>query len=152
MGYHITLKRPEPSTGISEQEWREFVATRHELKIVDEEAQFITAILHGSDHLVLHYSKADRSVFTKNPEGPKIIEYMASIAPHFGGMVIGDEGETFTSKADWGTQSDWNRPTQQKTFWQRELTPGNIIRMAILLFVVLFLATAFILKHFFPRH
>ena len=108
MGYHITLNRPEPSTGISEQEWRDFVTSRPELKIVKETANFITVILDGDDSLALHYSTVDASVFTNNPKGPRIIEYMASIAPHFGGVVTGDEGETFSSRADWGTQSDWD--------------------------------------------
>lgn len=152
MGYHITLQRSEPRPGITEQEWRSFLESRAELKTVNEDAHFITSILHGSDNLALHYSKADGSVFTNNPEGPQIIEYLVSIAPHFGGIVTGDGGETFTAVTDWGTQSDWDRPTPQKTFWQRELTSGNIIRMAILLFVALLFATGFILKHFFPRH
>lgn len=148
MGYHITLKRPEPSRGITAQEWRDFIAIRPELKIVEEDEHFITAILDGDDNLALQYSMGDASVFTKNPEGPRIIEYMASIAPHFGGVVTGDEGETFSSAADWGSQNDWDRPTRQKTFWQREFTTGNIIRMAILLLV----AAALIYKHFIARH
>ncbi len=73
MGYHITLKRPEPSTAITKHEWRDFVASRPELKIVKDDPHFITAILDGDDSLALHYSSGDASVFTKNPEGPRII-------------------------------------------------------------------------------
>lgn len=124
------------------------MASRPELKIVEETPDFITAILDGDDNLALHYSRGDASVFTKNPQGPRIIEYMASIAPHFGGVVTGDEGEIFSSASDWGTQSDWDRPTPKKTFWQREFTTGNIIRMAVLLLV----AATLIYKHLIARH
>lgn len=135
MGYHITLTRPEPSAGITAQEWRDFVASRHELKLVYEDTHFITAILDGDENLALHYSSGDRSVFTKNPEGPRIIEYMASIAPHFSGIVIGDEGETFSSAADWGTQNDWDSQTApvRKQWWQRELPRGWRVMLGLLL-------------------
>jgi len=148
MGYHITLKRPGTSTDISAQEWRDFVASRSELKIVEQDSHFITAILHGDENLALHYSPGDGSVFTKNPEGPRIIEYMASIAPHFGGVVTGDEGETFSSPADWGTQSDWDsRPIfAEKPWWKRELSRGKRVVLGLLLGVV-----AVVIKQlFFP--
>ena len=148
MGYHITLKRPEPSTGITKQEWRDFVATRPELKIVEDDLHFITAILDGDDTLALHYSSGDASVFTKNPEGPRIIEYMSSIASHFGGVVTGDEGETFSSPADWGTQSDWDGRTifTEKPWWKRELSRGKRVVLGMLLGVV-----AIVIKQlFFP--
>ena len=139
MGYHITLSRPEPSTGITAQEWKDFVASRPELKLVDEDTHFITAILDGDENLALHYSSGDCSVFTKNPEGPRIIEYMASIAPHFGGIVTGDEGETFSSAADWGTQSGWDSQTAlvQKPWWQRELSRGWRVILGLLLGVLI---------------
>lgn len=148
MGYHITLSRPEPGAGITEQEWRDFVASHPELKIVDETPHFITAILDGDDCLALHYSSGDASVFTKNPEGPRIIEYMASIAPHFDGVVTGDEGETFSSPVDWGTQSDWvSQPIfAEKPWWKRELSRGKRVFLGLLLGVV-----AIIIKQlFFP--
>jgi hypothetical protein len=148
MGYHITLNRPEPSPGITEQEWRDFVASRPELKIVGEAPDGITAILDGDDSLALHYSRGNASVFTKNPEGPRIIEYMASIAPHFGGIVTGDEGETFSSPADWGTQSDWENQTiiAEKPWWKRELSRGKRVVLGLLVGVV-----AIVIKQlFFP--
>ncbi len=148
MGYHITLNRPEPSPGITAQEWRDFVASRPELKIVKEDAHTITAVLHEDDNLFLHYSIGDASVFTQNPDGPQIIEYMASIAPHFGAVVTGDEGEIFSSAADWGSQNEWDRPTSRKTFWKREFTPGNIIRLILLLFA----AAVMIYKSFMAPH
>ncbi len=122
MGYHITLSRPESSKGISAQDWTDLVASRTEVKLPGEETHFITAILDGDENLALHYSPGDCSVFTKNPEGPRIIEYMASIAPHFGGIVTGDEGETFSSAADWGTQNDWDSQTAsvRRHWWQQE--------------------------------
>ena len=43
-----------------------------------------------TDNRALHYSQGSASVFTKNPEGPRIIQYLSSIAPHFGGVVTGD--------------------------------------------------------------
>lgn len=146
MGYLITLNRPVPGTGITEQEWRDFVAGRPELKIVEETPHFITAILDGDDGLALHYSSGDRSVFTKNPEGPRIIEYMASIAPHFGGVVTGDAGETFSSPADWGTQSDWDRQTipAEKPWWKRELSRGKRVVLGLLLGII-----AIIIKELF---
>ena len=148
MGYHITLKRPEPSTGITRQEWRDFVASRPELKIVEDDPHSITAILDGDDTLALHYSSGDASVFTKNPEGPRIIEYMSSIASHFGGVVTGDEGETFSSPADWGTQSDWDGRTifTEKPWRKRELSRGKRVVLGLLLGVV-----AIVIKQlFFP--
>lgn len=142
MGYHITLNRPEPGTGITEQEWRDFVANRPELKIVEETPHFVSVILDGDDNLALHYSSGDASVFTKNPEGPRIIEYMASIAPHFGGVVTGDEGETFSSPADWGSQTIF----AGKPWWKRELSRGKRVVLGLLLGVV-----AIVIKHlFFP--
>ncbi len=140
MGYHITLQRPEPNTGITAQEWRDFVLSRPELKIVEEDERFITAILHGDENLALHYSMGSASVFTKNPEGPRIIEYMASIAPHFGGVVIGDEGETFSSVADWGTQRDWETSTDAGTdgrpWWQWEMSRSKRVIAGLLLGIV----------------
>lgn len=148
MGYHITLKRPEPGTGITEQEWRDFVAHRPELTIVEESPHSVSVILDGDDTLALHYSSGDASVFTVNPEGPRIIEYMASIAPHFGGIVMGDEGEAFSSPADWGTQMDWDRQSivAEKPWWRRELSRGKRVALGLLLGVV-----AIVIKHlFFP--
>ncbi len=139
MGYHITLSRSEPSTGITAQEWKDFVASRPELKLVDEDTRFVTAILDGDDNLALRYSSGDCSVFIKNPEGPRIIEYMASIAPHFGGIVTGDEGETFSSSADWGTQRDWDSQAAilRKPWWQRELSRGWRVILGLLLGVLI---------------
>ena len=139
MGYHITLSRPEPSRGITAQEWEDFVASRPELERVDGDSHFITAILDGDEDLALHYSPGDCSVFTKNPEGPRIIEYMASIAPHFNGIVTGDEGEIFLSAEDWGTQSDWDRQTAvvRKPWWRRELPRGWRVILGLLLGVLI---------------
>ncbi|GEM_PF-5574239 len=94
------------------------------IKLVDEDTRFITAILDGDESLALHYSSGDCSAFTKNPEGPRTIEYMVSIAPHLGGVVTGDEGETCSSRADWGTQSDWDSQPifAEKPWWKRELS------------------------------
>jgi hypothetical protein len=151
MGYHITLSRPKPSPGITAQEWREFVLSRPELKLAEESAHFITAILDGNDNLALHYSQGSASVFTKNPEGPRIIQYLSSIAPHFGGVVTGDEGETYTTAADAGTQSDWdprlNPCTPPKPWWKRELPRRKRLIAGLLLGVLLV-----ILKElFFPK-
>ena len=124
------------------------MANRLELKIVKETSHFITAILDGDDSLALHYSTGDASVFTNNTEGPRIIEYMASIAPHFGGVVTVDEGETFSSLADWGTQSDWDSQPifAEKPWWKRELSGGKKVVLGVLLGVV-----AIIIKQlFFP--
>jgi hypothetical protein len=139
MGYHITLSRPEPSTGITAQEWKDFVASRPELKLVTEATPFITAILDGDEQLALHYSTRECSVFTKNPEGPRLIEYMASIAPHFRGIVTGEEGEMFSSATDWGTQSDWDRQTAlvRKPWWRRELSRGWRVLLGLLLGVLI---------------
>lgn len=141
MGYHITLRRPESTAGITAQEWRDFVANRPELKIVDEDAHFITAILDGDENVALHYSTGNGSIFTKNPGGPAIIEYMASISPHFGGIVIGDEGETFSSPADWDTQADWDTlpVTVSKAWWKRELSRGWRVVLGLLLGVLIFI-------------
>ncbi|MFN9712967.1 MAG: hypothetical protein ACK57G_04085, partial [Planctomycetota bacterium] len=148
MGYHITLKRPDSGVGITEQEWRDFVASRSELKIAEETPHVIRVILDGDDKLALHYSSGDASVFTRNPEGPRIIEYMASIAPHFGGVVVGDAGETFSSAADWGTQNDWDNQTELVVtpWWKRELSGGKKILLGVLLGVVAIL----IKQLFFP--
>ena len=91
MGYHVTLARRDSETGITEQEWRQFVLGRPELTLIPAEqgAHFITAILDRRDDLALHFCKGE--VFTKNPEGPRIISYMASIAPYFEAVVTGDE-------------------------------------------------------------
>jgi hypothetical protein len=141
MGYHITLARTESKEPITEQEWKTFVSSRPELTLepAEEGAHFITAILDGSDELALHYCKGD--VFTKNPNGPRIIEYMASIAPHFDAVVKGDEGETFSTAEDWGTQEDWDKPFEPspKTFWQREPPRGYRILLGLLLGGVLIL-------------
>jgi hypothetical protein len=140
MGYHVTLSRPEPSLGITAQEWRNFVAGRPELKIVYEDEHFITTTLDGDDNLALHYSTGSASVFTKNPSGPRIIEYMASIAPHFGGVVTGDEGETFATEADWGTQSDWDtRKKAQRPRSRWELSRGKRVMVGLLLGVLIFI-------------
>lgn len=149
MGYHITLKRTESGIGITEQEWRDFVASRPELKIVKDDAHFITTILDGDDNLALHYTRGDSCVFTKNPEGPRIIEYMSSIAPYLGGVVTGDEGETFPSSADWGIQSDWGSQTifTAKPWWKCELSRGKRLMLGLLLG-----GLAFVIKQvFFPR-
>ncbi len=124
------------------------MASRPELKIVEETPHFVSVILDGDDNLALHYSSGDPSVFTKNPEGPRIIEYMASIAPHFGGLVTGDEGEIFSSPADWGNQSDWDSQTifAEKPWWKRELSRGKRVGLGLLLGVI-----AIAIKHlFFP--
>lgn len=143
MGYHITLRRHEPSPGITPQEWRDFVAGRSELKIVEEDQHFITVVVDGDDSLALHYSPGDASIFTSNPNGPRIIEYMASIAPFFDGVVTGDEGETFSTEADWGTQADWDAQTSiqptPKPWWKRELSGGKRIVVGLLLGALFFL-------------
>lgn len=127
MGYHINLERHRLSPGITAHEWRDFVLGRPELELADEDDGFITAILHGNDNLALHYSKGSASVFTKNPDGPRIIEYMASIAPYFDTVVTGDEGERYSTEADWGTQNDWTKPpkVERKPFWLRKLSPSK---------------------------
>lgn len=139
MGYHITLARREPKSAITEQEWRDFVLGRPELTLEPAEvgAHFITATLDGQQTLALHYCKGE--VFTKNPEGPRIIAYMVSIAPHFDAVVTGDEGETFATEADWGTQADWNTPSAAapKPLRKRELSRGKRVVLGLLLGVLL---------------
>ncbi|GAA5132325.1 hypothetical protein GCM10023213_00280 [Prosthecobacter algae] len=141
MSYHITLSKSEPSSGITPQEWRDFLASRPELEVVEENAHFISAVLLRDSNLILHYSAESASVFTKNPDGPQIIEYMVSIAPHFDGVVTGDEGETFATETDLGTQNDWNsqknarnsRITEEKPWWKLELSRGKRMILGLLL-------------------
>jgi hypothetical protein len=151
MGYHITLRRPEPNPGITAQEWRDFVLGRPELELAEEEDAFITAVVHGDDNLALHYSPGSATVFTKNPDGPQIIEYLISIAPHFGGVVTGDEGEKYTTVADSGTQSDWDARDDSfiplRPWWKRELPRGKRV-IAGLMLGVLFVITK---ELFFPK-
>lgn len=135
MGYHITLRRPEPQPQISEQEWRDFAVTRPELRII-KDSKFITAIVNGDENIALHY--ADGSIFTKNPDGPRIIKYMASIASHFGGVVSGDEGEPYATEADWGTEADWAARPSPIPWWKRELPRGMRILIGIFLGLILF--------------
>ena len=135
MGYHITLSRPESQPGISEQEWTDFVRTRPELTKLEDSA-FDTVIVDGNTSLALHY--VDGSVFTKNPEGPKIIRYMVSIAPHFGGLVTGDEGEIFATEADCGTDEEWTLPSLPAPWWKRELPRGMRIALGLFLGLVVF--------------
>ncbi|WP_205618987.1 hypothetical protein [Rubritalea marina] len=76
-------------------------------------------------------------MFTSSPNGPRIIEYLASIAPIFGGVVTGDEGEAYTTESDWGTQADWDaqasiRPAP-KPWWKRELSRGKRLAVGLLL-------------------
>jgi hypothetical protein len=135
MGYHITLSRPESQEGITEQEWRAFVRMRPELTIVEDSA-FDTVIIDGDMNLALHY--VNGSVFTKNPDGPRIIRYMVSIAPHLGGVVNGDEGESFATEADCGTESDWGSPSLSLPLWKRELPRGMRLVVGVLIGVALF--------------
>ena len=135
MGYHISLSRPDPHPEITLQEWKAFVGTRPELTPVEDSA-FETVILDGDIDLPLHY--ADGAVFTKNPDGPRIIRYMVSIAPHFGGVVTGDEGETFATEADCGTDEEWVSPSLPVPWWKRELPRGMRIALGLFLGVVLF--------------
>ncbi len=141
MGYHITLSRPEPSKGITAQEWKDLIASRPELKRVDGDSHFITAILDEDENLALHYSVGDRSVFTKNPEDPRIIEYMASIAPDLGGIVTGDGGEIFSSAEGLGTQRDGDRQTAlgRGPWWRRDLSRGWRVLLGLLLGVLIIL-------------
>lgn len=143
MGYHITLQRPESSPGITAREWKEFVLSRPELQIVEEDRHFIPAILDGDGPLALHYSTGSASMFTKNPDGPRILEYMTSIAPHLGGVVLGDEGEPFSTEADCGTRNDWGTPTdagtEENPWWQRELSRGKRVIAGLLLGTLVFI-------------
>lgn len=143
MGYHITLSRRPPNPGISALEWKDFVLSRPELKLVDESDHFTTAIVDGDESLALHYTTSSGDVFTKNPNGPRIIAYMASIAPYFDGIVTGDEGETYTTEADWGTQSDWDSKPSPVPWWKRELPRGKRILLGLLLGVILLVAQQF---------
>ena len=135
MGYHITLARPKPRPPITEEEWRCFVRSRPELTFQPEEngSRFITAILDGHDALSLHYCEGQ--VFTKNPDGPRIIKYLASIAPQLDAVVTGDEGEVYATEADWGTQEDWMKHSEspKKAMWQKELPRGYRVLLGLLL-------------------
>jgi hypothetical protein len=135
MGYHITLSRPESQPQITEQEWKSFVVTRPELTPVEGSA-FETVILDGDMNLPIHY--ADGSVFTKNPDGPRIIRYMVSIAPHFGGIVTGDEGEAFATEADCGTDEEWTSPSVPVPWWKRELPRGMRIVLGLFVGLIVF--------------
>lgn len=118
------------------------MADHPELEIVDETSHFITATLDGDDSLALHYSSVDASVFTKNPKGPRIIEYMVSIAPHLGGVVTGDEGDIYSSATDCGAQIDWDNPPNftEMPWWKRELSWGWRVVFGLLLgaFAIIF--------------
>lgn len=135
MGYHITLSRPESQQEITEQEWKSFVSTRPELTPVEDSA-FETVILNGNMNLPLHY--ANGVVFTKHPDEPRIIRYMVSIAPHFGGVVTGDEGETFATEADCGTDEEWASPGLPIPWWKRELPRGMRILLGLFLGLVVY--------------
>ncbi|MGC6456741.1 MAG: hypothetical protein ACON4R_00075 [Akkermansiaceae bacterium] len=143
MGYHITLSRRGTSPGITAQEWRDFVTERPELKIVEENEHFITTVLDGDDSLILHHSSGADAVFASSPDGPQIIEYLASIAPIFGGVVTGDEGEVYTNESDWGTQADWDAQASIRSApqpWRRrELSRGKRLVVGLLLGVLIFL-------------
>ena len=141
MGYHITLSRPESQPEITEQEWKSFVGTRPELTPVEDSA-FETVILDGDINLSLHY--ANGSVFTKNPDGPKIIRYMISIAPHFSGVVTGDEGEVFSTEADCGTDEEWASQPLRIPWWKRELPRGKRLVLGLILAALLIVVTEFI--------
>lgn len=91
MGYHITLSRPESQSEITEQEWKSFVCTRPELTPIEDSA-FETVILDGNMNLPLHY--ADGAVFTKNPDGPRIIPYMVAGPPD---SVLGHDSNEMKS-------------------------------------------------------
>jgi hypothetical protein len=135
MGYHITLSRPKAQPQITEQEWKDFVRSRPELTPVENSA-FDTVIIDGDMNLSLHY--VDGAVFTKNPDGPRIIRYMVSIAPHFSGVVSGDEGEIFSTESDCGTEEDWVSPAPPVRWWKKELPRGIRIVLGLLLGLVLF--------------
>lgn len=141
MGYHITLRRPETQPEITEQEWIEFVRTRPELRTVEDSA-FDTVIIDGDVNLALHY--ASGCVFTKNPDGPKIIKYMISIAPHLGGVVTGDEGEIYATEADCGAEADWASPSLAVPWWKREVPRRMRIVLGLLVGVALFAITKFL--------
>ena len=142
MGYHITLHRPPPAPGITPREWKDFVHSRSELRLTFESEHFCTVILDEDQNLALHYSTGSASVFTKNPEGPRIIAYMASIATHFEAVVTGDEGESYKDEADWGRQSDWSVPVSRTRWWRRELPRGMRILLGLAIGVLLFVASA----------
>jgi hypothetical protein len=146
VGYHVTLSKPQ--SGITAQEWKNFVRSRPELKLTVDAGHFVTAILDGDEDLALHFSAASGSVFTKNPYGPRIIEYMVSIAPHFGGVVTGDEGETYATKADWGTQADWDSrldsQTLRRPWWRRGLSRGKRILLGVVFGVLCFAIKEFL--------
>jgi hypothetical protein len=135
MGYHITLSRPNSQPAITEQEWRDFVRSRPELKPIEGSA-FDTVIVDGDMNLPLHY--ANGTIFTKNPDGPRIIKYMVSIAPHFSGTVSGDEGEVFATEADCGTEEDWNTPPIPVPWWKKEMPRGMRILLGFLFGLALF--------------
>jgi hypothetical protein len=135
MGYHITLSRPKSQPEITEQEWRDFVRTRPELTTV-EDSCFDTVIIDRDMNLALHH--VDGSVFTKNPDGPRIIRYMVSIAPHFGGIVSGDEGEIYATEADCGRESDWASQRPALPWWKREAPRGMRIGLGLVVGVALF--------------
>lgn len=145
MSYHITLHKLEPNSGITPQEWRNFIASRSELEIVEDNAHFISAMLHRDRSLILHYSAGSGSVFIKKPDGPQLIEYLASIAPHFGAIVTGDEGETFATESDWGTQADWDSQINAgaslkaavKPLRKKELSRGKRIALGLLLGILI---------------
>jgi hypothetical protein len=92
--------------------------------------------------MALYYSVSSASVFAVNPNGPDIIEYLVSIAPHFEAVVSGDEGEKYTSSADWGTREGWEDrkfSRSQKPWWRIELSKKNRIIGGVIFGIVLIL-------------
>jgi len=63
---------------------------------------------------------------------------MVSIAPHFGGVVTGDEGETFATEADCGTDEEWTAPSLPAPWWKRELSRGMRIVLGLFLGLIVF--------------
>ncbi len=63
------------------------------------------------------------------------MKFMLEIAPRFRAVLHGEEGEIFRTPEE--CEMDLDAPLQKKTFWQRELTKGNIVRMIILVAVAI---------------
>jgi hypothetical protein len=142
MGYHITLERSDSSNPITAEEWEAFVEQHPELMwlpadgidLVGSDKSFHSVMLDKDQEMTLHCS--DGRIWTKAPS-PRLISYLVSIADHFKGTVRGSEGEVYATQADCPTEEDWNMPVPLKSFWKREFTLGNIIRMSLPLGVLI---------------
>ena len=142
MGYHITISRnphdPEKDP-IPLEEWERFIAeddrverypTVGDNRNVEFDRRSHAVAVKGLDNSWLGWSAG--TIWTGHPDS-ELMKFMLEIAPRFGAMLHGDEGEIYRTPEE--CEMDWDAPLPQKTFWEREFTRENVIKMVILLAV-----------------